>query len=595
MLKIPTFVLGGLLIITGLVGYLFQDPNLSINIVGPLADDAVFTLSDGNQTHTLDRGFASSNAAGEHAFWLIERLNQNHAKDRSQGNYAASERPDNPSYKTQSFWYASSTGDTLAALIENAETGNLISLDQVDANKSKVRFIYKKAGEGTGPVTLRSTNWMNVEGAPGAGEPLTFGKSWTALIPAIIALVLIACVLAAEAKPALRKHVMHLAATVGLVGLVMSAKKIVPAFSEMEWLKKDPNGIIHASSLKPVVMFFSAGLLFIFVALCILSFITARKEMAAQPKPKKEEKKKEDEFEDDDDEDEDDDNEDEDDEDEDDEEGKDDSSDKKKSDKSPAKPLGSTPKKGEGQLKTSKPTDGSPLGEKKKIRLAGTSKSIDPEKATRPKSTAGQSDGVSKPSEKAKPFEQRSDEPKRDEKPESEKSSDLEDSKPRENDKSSSNEPDPEKKAEPTESEKAKPFEQRSDEPKRDEKPESEKSSDLEDSKPRENDKSSSNEPDPEKKAEPTESEKAKPFEQRSEEPKRDEKPESEKSANPEDSKPRESDESEVVEEDKATSDSDAAGSKSGTGFKDEGKEDSGKSEGDEQKESPESSEKKED
>ena len=431
MLKIPTFVLGALLIITGLVGYLFQDPNLSINIVGPLADDAVFTLSDGNQTHTLDRGFASSNAAGEHAFWMVERLNQNHAKDRSQGNYAAGERPDNPAYKTQSFWYASSTGDTLSALIENAETGNLVSLDQVDANKSKVRFIYKKAVDGDGPVTLSSTNWTNVEGAPEAGEPLTFGKSWTALIPAIIALVLIACVLAAEAKPALRKHVMHVAATVGLVGLVMSAKKVLPAVSEMNWLKNDPNGIIHASSLKPAVMFFSAGLLFIFVALCIVSFINARKEMAAQPKPKKEEKKKEDDFEDDD------------------EDGKNDkgsakdkgkekakhdSDYKKKDAKSPAKPMGPDPKTGEGKLKTSKSTE-TPFGEKKKFVPSGKPKSIDPEKARKPKSTSDQSDGKSKPSEKAKPFEQRSGEPKREEKPESEKSTDPEDTKPRETNK----------------------------------------------------------------------------------------------------------------------------------------------------------------
>ncbi|MDE0577129.1 MAG: hypothetical protein OSB39_09305, partial [Opitutales bacterium] len=373
MLKIPTFVLSGLLIITGLVGYLFQDPNLSIKIVGPLADDAVFTLSDGNQTHTLDRGFPSSNAAGEHAFWLVERLNQNHAKDRAQGNYAASERPDNPIYKTQSFWYGSSTGDTLAALIKNAETGELNALETVDPEKAKVRFIYEQAGGGIGPVTLTSTNWMNVEGAPGAGEPLTFGKSWTALIPAIIALVLIACVLVAEAKPALHKHVMHLAATVGLLGLVMSAKKVLPAVSEMNWLKNDPNGIIHASSLKPAVMFFSAGLLFIFVALCILSFINARKEMAAQPTPKKVEKKKEEDFEDDDKEGKDDKK---------DKDGKDsakdkgkekakhDSDDKKKDNKSPAKPMGPAPKRGEGKLKTSKST-GSPFGEKKKFVPAG--------------------------------------------------------------------------------------------------------------------------------------------------------------------------------------------------------------------------------
>ena len=439
MLKIPTFVLGVLLIITGLVGYLFQDPNLSIKIVGPLADDAVFTLSDGNQTHTLDRGFASSNAAGEHAFWMVERLNQNHAKDRSQGNYAASERPDNPAYKTQSFWYASSTGDTLSALMKNAETGELSALETVDPVKAQIRFIYNKAVEGTGPVTLTSTNWTNIEGAPETGEPLTFGKSWTALIPAIIALILIACVLAAEANPALRKHVMHVAATVGLVGLVMSSKKVLPAVSEMNWLKNDPNGIIHASSLKPAVMFFSAGLLLIFVVLCVISFINARKEMAAQPKPKKEEKKKEEGLEDD--EDADDFKDDTKDKDEKDsgkekgkEKGKEDSADKKKDAKSPAKTLGPDPKTGEGKLKTSKPTE-TPFGEKKKFVPSGKPKSTDPEKARKPKSTSGQNDGKSKPSEKAKPFEQRSGEPKREEKPESEKSTDPEDTKPRETDK----------------------------------------------------------------------------------------------------------------------------------------------------------------
>ncbi|SVB87206.1 uncharacterized protein METZ01_LOCUS240060, partial [marine metagenome] len=50
MLKIPTFVLGGLLILTGLVGYLFQDPGLSLTITGSLNDNANLKLSDGGQT-----------------------------------------------------------------------------------------------------------------------------------------------------------------------------------------------------------------------------------------------------------------------------------------------------------------------------------------------------------------------------------------------------------------------------------------------------------------------------------------------------------------------------------------------------------------
>ena len=53
MLKIPTFVLGGLLILTGLIGYLFQAPSLSIVIKGRLADDTKLVFSDGTQTQTV--------------------------------------------------------------------------------------------------------------------------------------------------------------------------------------------------------------------------------------------------------------------------------------------------------------------------------------------------------------------------------------------------------------------------------------------------------------------------------------------------------------------------------------------------------------
>ena len=57
MLKIPTFIIGGLLILTGLAGYLLQDMGLSLNLTGPLADDAKFTLSDGNESLVVDLGF----------------------------------------------------------------------------------------------------------------------------------------------------------------------------------------------------------------------------------------------------------------------------------------------------------------------------------------------------------------------------------------------------------------------------------------------------------------------------------------------------------------------------------------------------------
>lgn len=292
MLKIPTFIIGGLLILTGLAGYLLQDSGLSLKLKGPLADDSEFTLSDGNGSVTVDLGFPSSKSAGEYAFWMVHRLNQNHAKDRSQANYAVEQG--STAYETQSFWHASSKGNTQEALVLHAETGELGNLAETDANRSTVRFVYKNFTGNTSPVTLTSTNWTNVESniELKPGDSLKFYKSWTAFIPGIIGIILIVLAQAAEVAPNARKHIMHLAVLVGLVGFIAVAKLLPKAISEMNWLKGETYGIIQASSLKSTTMLASAGLLLVFVILCVVSFITARKEMAAQAKAEAEKKKK---------------------------------------------------------------------------------------------------------------------------------------------------------------------------------------------------------------------------------------------------------------------------------------------------------------
>jgi len=293
MLKIPTFIIGGLLILTGLAGYLFQDQGLSVKLSGPLADDAEFTLSDGNDSISVDLGFPSSKSAGEYAFWIVHRLNLNHAKDRSQANYAVEQG--STAYETQSFWHASSKGDTQKALVVHAETGELGNLAETDANRSTVRLVYKNFTANASPVTLTSTNWTNIESKTELkpGDSLQFSKSWTAFIPGIIGIILIALVQGAEMKPNARKHIMHMAVLIGLVGFIMLAFRMLPgAISEMSWLKGETYGIIHASSLKATTMLASAGLLLVFVILCVVSFITARKEMAAQAKAEAEKKKK---------------------------------------------------------------------------------------------------------------------------------------------------------------------------------------------------------------------------------------------------------------------------------------------------------------
>ena len=92
---------------------------------------------------------------------MVHRLNLEHAKDRSQANYAVEQG--STAYKTQSFWHASSKGDTQQALVKHAETGELDNLAGTDVNCSKVRFVYKNFTGNTSPVTLTSTNWTNVD------------------------------------------------------------------------------------------------------------------------------------------------------------------------------------------------------------------------------------------------------------------------------------------------------------------------------------------------------------------------------------------------------------------------------------------------
>ena len=293
MLKIPTFILGGLLILTGLGSYLLQDLGVSIKLSGPLAENAKLTLSDGEESHELDLGFPSSTAAGEQAYWLIERLNTIHSIEASQSNFIADQSSEGGEKK--SFWYASSRKETMAALIQdasnykNANDSTFESIpvnwEEVDVNSSTVKFVYKNEAGNSGPVTLKVSNWKNINMEnPPKDNTLEFGKSLTALIPGAIGLVLILMVLGAEAKPGARKHIMHVAVLFGLLGFVMVARQVGSAVAEMNWLKDEPNGIIQASSLKPTAMLISAGLLLIFVILCIVSFVKARKEMAAQAK-----------------------------------------------------------------------------------------------------------------------------------------------------------------------------------------------------------------------------------------------------------------------------------------------------------------------
>ena len=298
MLKVPTYVIGSLLFLTGLLGYLVQDPGLTLKLKGPLANNAKFVLSDGAQTHEMDF-IPCPESAGENVWWLAHKLNEDHARVASQKNFATENGANDNDL--QSFWYASSRGETMKGLLleseryNNAGTGESISIDwtKIDINSSSLRIIYKNAADNPGPVTLTSNNWENVDldPLPNPGDEISFSKSWTAFIPGIIGLILVILARLADVFSNGRKHIMHLAVLFGLLGFFVSAGKIGSAVAEMNWLKGEPYGIIHASMLKPLSMLLTSGLLFIFIILCVVSFISARKEMAAQAKAEEERKK----------------------------------------------------------------------------------------------------------------------------------------------------------------------------------------------------------------------------------------------------------------------------------------------------------------
>ena len=95
-------------------------------------------------------------------------------------------------------------------------------------------------------------------------------KSPTSLIPAFFGAPILICGVLAL-NPNRRKHAMHGAVTVGLLGFLGSASMLPKTF------KADP-----VSQLKLTTQGGMAVLCLLFVILCVRSFIAARKEMKAE-------------------------------------------------------------------------------------------------------------------------------------------------------------------------------------------------------------------------------------------------------------------------------------------------------------------------
>jgi hypothetical protein len=92
-------------------------------------------------------------------------------------------------------------------------------------------------------------------------------KSLTALIPAIEGLLLAVTGAVVLAKPAARKHAMHAAATIGLLGFIAAAGRLIPSL-----FKETPPPALTITAL--ALMMVLSGL---FVVLCIASFVSARR------------------------------------------------------------------------------------------------------------------------------------------------------------------------------------------------------------------------------------------------------------------------------------------------------------------------------
>jgi hypothetical protein len=99
-----------------------------------------------------------------------------------------------------------------------------------------------------------------------ASYQLTGRTSLTAMIPAFFGVVLVVCAMAARTSDAARKHAMHAAVAVGLVGALAALARGVPA-------------AFGGDAARPAVMSQLAMgvLLLIYVALGVQSFIAARK------------------------------------------------------------------------------------------------------------------------------------------------------------------------------------------------------------------------------------------------------------------------------------------------------------------------------
>lgn len=99
-----------------------------------------------------------------------------------------------------------------------------------------------------------------------ASYVMTGRTSITAMIPAFFGAVLLICAIVARANEGARKHAMHAAVAVGMVGMLASLTRALPAALRGE--------VSRPAVIAQLIM---GALLLIYVALGVRSFVEARR------------------------------------------------------------------------------------------------------------------------------------------------------------------------------------------------------------------------------------------------------------------------------------------------------------------------------
>lgn len=98
---------------------------------------------------------------------------------------------------------------------------------------------------------------------------MTGGSSPTALIPAMFGLILAILGFAAKSKESARKHIMHAAVFLGLIGFVATASSFLQIPALLAGTADRPAAVVARVLMSVICL--------VFVFLCVKSFINARR------------------------------------------------------------------------------------------------------------------------------------------------------------------------------------------------------------------------------------------------------------------------------------------------------------------------------